>query len=52
MDRDIKYSACRDKMKHVEDLATKAEEVSQRQNMKTLYRITNKLSGGYRNVDT
>ena len=52
MDKDVKYSAQKDKKKHVENLATGAEEAVQRQDMKSLYRVTNELVGGYKNVDS
>ena len=52
MDKVVKYSASENKNKHVESLAAEAEEAAKRQDTKTLHRITNKLVGGYRNVDT
>ena len=44
-DKQVKTSARRDKRQYVERLATEAEAVAERKDMKTVYRITRKLHG-------
>lgn len=51
-DKEVKKSARKDKKKYIEDLTSEAERAAQRQDMRTLYRITSDLKGGYQNVDT
>ncbi|XP_078663299.1 uncharacterized protein LOC144906655 [Branchiostoma floridae x Branchiostoma belcheri] len=50
-DRNVKRSCRRDKRKWISDIATEAEEAASKQDMKTLYRITQTLSGRRRQIN-
>ncbi|KAI8500370.1 hypothetical protein Bbelb_219360 [Branchiostoma belcheri] len=49
--RNVKRSCRRDKRKWISDIATEAEEAASKQDMKTLYRITQTLSGRRRQIN-
>ena len=44
-EKEVKKSTRRDKRRHFEDMATKAEEAAAKRNTRELYRITKQLSG-------
>ena len=49
--REVKDSTRKDKRKHIEALATKAETAAQERNLKELYEITKQLAGKRNNAD-
>ena len=51
LDREVKKRARADKKAFMEKLADEAEEAAQKQDMATLYRITESLGGGFKNND-
>ena len=51
LNREVKKMAKADKKSFMEGLAEEAEEAARKQDIKTLYRITEALSGGLKNSD-
>ncbi len=48
-DKEVKYSARKDKKDYIDQLTEKAEQAARKKDMKTVYNITRKLSGKHQN---